>query len=211
MDRDYMHEERRQRPFSPPPDRFSTLSKVLIFVAILFLLYQVADWKLKSPVPALAAKQQSYPQSPSELPAAVRRAAPASPHQAAPSYDYPQTSESSTRTVTKCVVNGKTSYGDGACAQGAVASRVTTRNDHNLMAAVRPSANTDSETTFEQTVVVTQSGPALNSTKLICANLDEQIKRLDAMARQPQGAQRQDWISAEKKKLRDQQFRIPCQ
>ncbi|UUZ78161.1 hypothetical protein LP414_15865 [Polaromonas sp. P1(28)-13] len=48
IDRDYMKDQRRQRPFSPPPERSgtSTLIIVIIFVAALFALYQIADWKL---------------------------------------------------------------------------------------------------------------------------------------------------------------------
>lgn len=43
-----------------------------------------------------------------------------------------------------------------------------------------------------------------------CKALDTKIANYDAMARQPQSGQMQDWITAEKKKARDQQFRIKC-
>lgn len=43
-----------------------------------------------------------------------------------------------------------------------------------------------------------------------CKALDAQITNYDSMARQPQSGQMQDWITAEKKKARDQQFRIRC-
>ena len=53
IDRDYLHDKHRQRPFSPPPTRSgtSTLGMALIFVAILFALYKIADWKLQQRTP----------------------------------------------------------------------------------------------------------------------------------------------------------------
>jgi hypothetical protein len=43
-----------------------------------------------------------------------------------------------------------------------------------------------------------------------CKALDAQITQLDAMARRPQTGQMQDWITAEKRKARDRQFRLRC-
>lgn len=50
MDRDYMHEKRRKRPFSPPPERSGTrtFSMVLIFVIALFALYKRADKRISN-------------------------------------------------------------------------------------------------------------------------------------------------------------------
>lgn len=156
MDRDYMHERNRQRPFSPPPERFGALSKILVFVAILFLLYLAADWKLNQRAP----RKLDTP-LPAETQMRARPAASStlSPQPSRPEtnhYDPPQEMES-TRTVSKCVVNGKTSYSDTGCANGSVASRVTTRADHNLMEPVRPQASSRQETTTVHETVVTQS------------------------------------------------------
>ncbi len=43
-----------------------------------------------------------------------------------------------------------------------------------------------------------------------CEALDQRVAHLDAMARQPQSGPTQDWITAERKKARDQQFRLRC-
>jgi hypothetical protein len=43
-----------------------------------------------------------------------------------------------------------------------------------------------------------------------CAALEEEIKRIDAIARQPHSPQTQDRLRADRKALRDEQFRIPC-
>ncbi|WBY03140.1 hypothetical protein PE066_06295 [Ramlibacter tataouinensis] len=44
-----------------------------------------------------------------------------------------------------------------------------------------------------------------------CKALDARITHLDAMARQPQGAQTHDWIRSERKAARDPQFALRCQ
>ena len=44
-----------------------------------------------------------------------------------------------------------------------------------------------------------------------CKALDARVMHLDAMARQPQGAQMHDWIRSERKQARDRQFEIRCQ
>ena len=213
-DRDDMNENRRARPFSPPPERFSlgTLGIVLFFVAGLFLLYRIADWQL-SQRPASAAHQRT-PES------AIPRNPPAGeafrpPMPAGPSDQNVSDTPANTSTVTKCVVNGKTSYSDGLCPAGTISSRLTTRPDHNLMAAVRPSTAppfTEQEEPAAQntTPAPTYSVPAAAANPTECRALTAQIERWDAMARQPQSAQTQDWISAQRKQARDRQFRLRC-
>lgn len=56
-----------------------------------------------------------------------------------------------------------------------------------------------------RTVTVQNTG---NTT--VCAALDQHIAYLDAVARQPQSAQTQDRIAAEKAEARSQQFRLRC-
>ncbi|WP_341916052.1 hypothetical protein [Polaromonas sp. YR568] len=207
IDHDDMNEG-RQRPFSPPPERFGTLSKVLIFLVLLFFLYTVADWKLNQH----AAKPAST--SLATTPAPVSRPAPS----AAPSVPPTPARSSATeapegaRSVTKCIVNGKTSYGDKSCASGAKATQIVTKENHNLMAAVRAPAITKSEESAQPSAAIAQSDHDLDQAamKAECKALDERIKYLDAMARQPQSGQTQDGIREERKKARDRQARIPC-
>jgi len=70
--------------------------------------------------------------------------------------------------------------------------------------AAPPAQNT---TTTTNTVINTYTEPD-HATE--CKTLNAHIAQLDAMARQPQSAQAQDWIAAEKKKARDRQFRVRC-
>jgi hypothetical protein len=88
-----------------------------------------------------------------------------------------------------------------------------TRENLNLMNAARiPDASPTAEPAAQPTVT-TQSKPNFDyaAMKAECAALDERIKYLDAMARQPLDGQTQDSIRGERKKLRDRQARIPCQ
>ena len=214
MDRDYMHEKHHWRPFGPPPERSttSTLLMVLVFVAALFLLYKLADWQINKRAAELVGKQAPAPANQTVQRPTEPSAQP--PPQASPLPTYHSTPESAagTRVVTKCVVNGKTSYGDSSCAQGAITTQVNARADHNLMVAVRPSVVLPMIETVSQSTVVARNSPpsdiAAKNTE--CQLLNAEIENLDAMSRRPQGPQMLDWIRDQRKKARDRQFRIPC-
>ena len=210
MDRDYMHDKsRRQRPFSPPPERFNwaTLGMVLVFAALLFFLYKAADWKLNQHrVPQPVA--QPAPQ-PAWQPIPVAKQTLAAP----PTDQNHSNATAGMSQVTKCQVNGRTSYGDAACPQGSVSSQLTVRANHNLMAAVRPTVASPAEAAPTASPMVAVQANFINDAtarKTECDALDLQIRHWDSMARQPQGAQTQDWISAQRKQARDRQFRIHC-
>lgn len=68
----------------------------------------------------------------------------------------------------------------------------------------QPTSNTN---TVTNTVITTSTAPSKDEE---CKALDDQVKQFDAMARQPQSGQTQDWITAEKRKARDRQFKIGC-
>ena len=212
MDRDYMHEKRRQRPFSPQPERFDlgTLGVALVFVVALFFLYKVADWKLNH----RAVQRATQPFAESALQTAPHPVQ--APTQALPTQPaYPNTPNATAgiSKVSKCVVNGSTSYGDGTCPQGSISSQITTRANHNLIAAVRPEAVSQTVPPADPHSVEVQTSSFNDAAakKSECQSLDAQIAYWDAMARQPQGAQTQDWIRDQCKKARDRQFQIRCQ
>ena len=215
MDRDYMKDRQRERPFRPPPDRsgVSTIGIAIIFITALFGLYKVAEWKLNQRATELATKNAAVEPTETSHVINVRPRTTDQPFPPLPSYQNAPDPQPGSRTVTKCVVNGKTSYSDGNCATGAIASQIVTKANHNLMDAVRmPVVTQAAELVSQSSVVVVQGnqGSDYAAMKAECAALDEHIKYLDAMARQPQSAQTQDWIRDERKKARDRQSRIPC-
>ena len=118
------------------------------------------------------------------------------------------------RVVTKCVGNGTTSYGDEACALGARATRVITKSNHNLVAGLTPKQMAAAATAISAAPSaapnISIAPRASGSNADECQRIDAEIIQLDAMARQPQSGQMQDWISQHRKELRDRQFRIRC-
>ena len=217
IDRDYMHEERSGSAFKRAPEKsaIGTLFRVLIFVAALFLLYKLADWQLaKRTNPSATQSITASPSTPRKaptrhetLPQAIPQHPSPRPYQQAP--DLP----ASHRVVTKCMTNGKISYGDGPCANGAVATEVTTRADQNIMAPVRVTTAMQPEATFSLAPVLTvqSTAPSDHAAKnLECQSLDARVQYLDSISRQPQSGQMMDWIKDERQKARDRQFRIPC-
>ncbi|QHE89208.1 hypothetical protein [Hydrogenophaga sp. BPS33] len=63
--------------------------------------------------------------------------------------------------------------------------------------------------TVENNAVVIQQGAGPNR-RQACDGFLARVAHLDALARQPQSPQMQDWIRGERKKVRDQQFRAQC-
>ena len=215
MDRDYMNEKRARQAFNPAPKKSaaSTLFMVLVFVAALFFLYQLADWQLNKRASGIAAQSAPKVQPTPGQPPSRQEAFPLLGEPGPRPYQDAPEPVVGNRVVTKCIVNGKTSYGDAPCASGAVAAQVTTRADHNIMAPVRVAASITTETTYSPAPVVTTQNNAPSdyaAKKLECQTLDARVQYLDSMSRQPQGAQTMDWIRDERKKARDRQFRIPC-
>ncbi len=60
------------------------------------------------------------------------------------------------------------------------------------------------------TTTTTTTNTSQPSPKSMCDSLSAQISSYDSMARQPQSAQVQDWITSERKKVRDRQFSLRC-
>lgn len=205
MNRDDMHDKDRPRPFSPPPERMGTLGKVLIFVLVLALLYLAADWKLNQPARDIA-KQRATDAVQTQRPATTSHS-----QQAPPVAATPNAGENA-QTVTKCVVNGRTSYTDDSCNPAAKTSQLVIKENHNLVSAVRVPLSIPEEQPAPQYSSFAQTLPDNDNAakKSECKALDERIKYLDAFARQPHGGQTQDWIRDERKKTRDRQARIPC-
>lgn len=200
MDHDFLNGDGRERPFSPPPEQpiLRWLGVLFVLLALVYAGYRVTEWWNYRP------------------PAAATKPAPAIPGEPAkqiserpPQTNAPPMPDPETQAVTKCVVNGKTSYGDGSCA-GGVATQVITKANHNLMTAVKPPAPIEEPNRQPTIVTKAESTSPAAGIKMRCEALEAQIASLDAMGRRPQTLQTYDWIRDERKKARDEQFRIPC-
>ncbi|MDO9216372.1 MAG: hypothetical protein Q7U14_03815 [Lacisediminimonas sp.] len=77
------------------------------------------------------------------------------------------------------------------------------------LAEQQRNAATQANNANTTTNTITYSQPGADR-QAQCKALDAQIQRYDAMARQPQTGQTQDWISAQRKTARDRQFQLRC-
>ena len=62
----------------------------------------------------------------------------------------------------------------------------------------------------QQAATAAGTHTVVDSKVMQCRDLDEQVRHLDAMARQPQSGNEQDRIRGERQKVRDWQFRLRC-
>jgi hypothetical protein len=128
-----------------------------------------------------------------------------------------------TREVTKCVVNGRVSYGaQGDCRGGSkvavpIAGGPTYEQQQEAQtradALAEQAADVDRRLAWDEwrrsqvTVSAAPSNLARNSE---CAALDEAIRGYDAQARQPQPSGMQDWIKDQRANARSRQFALHC-
>ena len=202
--RDSETSEPRQRPFDPPANTGGMgISKVVLLLALaIAAVYSLYKWTLHEQVPAV-----------NSLPTTPAASTQPTPPRARTTLSSPPATAEGARVITKCVVNGKTSYSDDTCPEGAVTTAVITKQNHNLvaglsqtqMAATRP---------FEEATFSTHNLAQVPDTAAAkaaeCKAVDAQIASLDAQARQPLSGQMQDYIKQQRKELRDRQFRLGC-
>jgi hypothetical protein len=203
MDHDFLKGSDRERPFTPPPEqsRLRWIGFLLVLLALIYAGHRV--WK-----------SQNDPVSPAKTgPAAPATSQPSLPPQTQQQPVAPTTPAPGTRIVTKCVINGKTIYSDNACPQGAAGAQVVTTADHNLMTGLTPAQMAAADRikpAAPSLSAIAQTGNSPSSSAEECKALDEHIKSLDAMARQPQSGQMQDWIRDRRKQDRDRQYQLSC-
>jgi len=195
--------ERNLRPANSPSLLAVTGGVLVVLAAALALAASWTGWRL--PVPPLrpAVVQRTPPAGePTPLKGADAPASPAGP---------------AVQVIAKCMGrDGKAIYLDGACPGGTVAGSVEIRPDVNVADGMPPEARAASLRDNSQVAQWTaeherQVAMNVDSSAGECAALEEQIKRLDAAARQPLPAYQQDQIREERKRARDRQFRLRCQ
>ena len=198
--------EPRLRPFGPPKTSNSIgLATIFLVLLTLAAAYAGYQWFL---IPITSSSTSTASETTKRNPSAVQSSPSYMPAKPAPA----PAAQPDARVVTKCVANGKTSYGDNDCAPGAATTEVTARSNLNLVAGLKPEQIAAAQRLDEQAVspITVAQANAAPSSAAECHALNEKIASLDAMARQPQSVQTQDWIRGERKKARDRQFQIQC-
>lgn len=224
-DRDYIHERKEptfekgrtskgQSRVGHKSDFRSKTWMILTTLSILFLIYKsFLWWESSSQMNRKSVENVSVvtPENPvptyqSDAPKVIQ------PRRQSPSAALEQI-QPGQRNVTKCIVNGKVMFTDNACPTGATATSVTVHTANvgtvqpSYISPPPPDAQFAAPSVIQQTTVVNQ-GPSAKEFE--CPMLTQLIDRIDVLARQPQSAQTQDQLSAERKRLRSRQFALGC-
>ena len=138
--------------------------------------------------------------------------------------------------IYKCVVAGKTIYSDSVCGKPGSVAEVEI---HHAKGVVSPDRQTIADTRARiQDQMWVDEGPGRTKTRTItrngvsntysvasapgpaavvmpinverCSQFDQKLRDLDAMARQPQTGQMQDWIKSEKVVTQSQRATMHC-
>jgi hypothetical protein len=230
-DRDYMRERRKPSEHEwlsrlQEPSATSTLYYILFFLSIAFLGFKAASWwesthpkRRIQPAPTISIAPAA-PAAPAALaaPKPQRHASAVHPNVAGnwdanrrvgPSAPTPAV----TTIVIKCVINGMTTYAESEsdCLARAKATVITIDTRQNLSKGL-PNA--------PQIIQRPSPAPQMNAPpaavdpnmqrQALCQSYEQEIKWIDARARQPLSGQEQDWLAAKRKKARDEQFRLHC-
>lgn len=183
----------------------STLWTVLIWLTALLLLYKSFLWL------------ESYKQSRKELDPGTELGvpekapqtnsrnfvpSPGGQSQQSSSTGY-EASSPDTRTVTKCLLNGRVTFTDGKCPSGSSNSTVTV--DTAKVGTVAPPAFVSAP---PQPAVETSNAASVHEAE--CNLLKQEIDQIEALTRQPLSGRYQDDLRARREKIRSRQFALHC-
>lgn len=193
----------------PKPERHWVLWLALAVLTV-FVLYRGAEWLLAQQQAARKPEVSTAVPSRTDPPSTTVRTAP-SPPDVSPGVATPDTFE-----VTKCLTSsGKAAYSDGPCPEGSRATTVRLRRDVNLADGMsveqREASNRNNAViAAQQQQYERQVAQNVGNAMSECSGLAEQIRSIDAAARQPQSTYSHDWLRDERKRVRDRQFRLGC-
>lgn len=207
------HDEIRERPLAPPREPGPRLITICASLAVALALYLAGEVWLRD---ASTSGPPAAPSTPARK--LERMAPPAAPVHTPGSADPgPLAQHPGSNAVMKCTAQGRTSYSDDPCPPGATATPVRIQPGLNIAAPVlapqpAPSAPpvVVAATQPPQVQLAVAAPPDRSTVRNLCQVLDDEIKHIDAMAKQPQSAETQDNLAARRKRARDEQFRIKC-
>lgn len=223
----------RERPFSPPKES-STLFIVFFWILLAFLAYKGYGWWQDKQQRERAAKQaawsSAYEAGRAAQAAGDSQRAPVAREQPAPSRHVPparpvileeppvpapvaQQPTRTSGTIYLCKsYGGSTFWAQAHCSQhqALIDSIFNVPPGMPFEDQVRMAEERRHTLARQaQSVQATAPAPAANP-KFACSQLDEQVRHLDALARQPLSAPAQDRIRSERKAARDAQFSLRC-
>jgi hypothetical protein len=240
QDRDYTHERRRERsPFTPPSAQRSTLFIVSIFLVLAAGLYLGYDWLIAQkaagglwptwgigshkPLPQTEGKEPPPGWqrcvvnghavfSPTACPNLGTDNAESERPTAPTTRSTPQEAPRSTTLYHCKAYNGGSFWANTHCNQHrALIDRLVEVPAHLPFSQQVEMA----EGNRRSAAALLPAPPQLLAVPAVsqrgeCDTLTRQIEHWDAMARQPQSAQMQDWIRVQRHKTRDRQWALRC-
>lgn len=124
-----------------------------------------------------------------------------------------QASPEGRRTIRKCVQDGKVTFTDNPCPDGATHASVTV-NTANV-GTVAPKVTQAPVQQIPQPIAPIQvptsqasSSPSIK--QMECPILDMEIKQIDSLSRQPLSGQAQDNLNMRRNQVRSRQFDLRC-
>ncbi len=232
-DRDWYRDEIKKReawahPLAGrPPRARSERESSSLWIATWCVLFAAATggsvaahgWWKEHHQPAALVQQTPAPQAPNSF-----REDPTWHAGPRPAAEVPDsTAIIETREVTKCIVNGRVSYGShGDCLGGSrVAVPIASGPTYEQQQEAQERADNLAERSAEvdrrlawddwrRSQVTVSAGPSSLSRPSECTALEEAIRGYDAQARQPQVPSMQDWIKDQRANARSRQFALHC-
>lgn len=202
------HEERREWPLAPPREPGPQLTTIAASLTIALALYLAGEVWLRDDKrpPPTAPASPSLPSPAGKTPDRMAASA---------TLPGPHTQRPGDGAVMKCTAQGRISYSDSPCPPGASATPVRIQAGLNIADAVpmpQPKAPPVVVAAAQppQMQLAVAAPPDRTAVKYLCQALEDEVKYIDALARQPQSAGTQDELAARRKKARDEQFRIRC-
>lgn len=131
------------------------------------------------------------------------------------SHSYTNTTDN--QGIFKCMVDGKLIYSDQNCPKGSESKPVVLHESDGFISPPRDNLQEltarriENERAEERKFKFQQATDSTPSNKIVCNELHRYIDELNAMARQPQSGQMQDWIKQKKMEYQSRQFALHCQ
>jgi hypothetical protein len=188
---------------------------VLTWLSVCYLLYKAALWWdiQRKPVPTQIPEAGVTAPRLGSSPSAQAAMPPKTSSRQQPFPVESETPATDARTVRRCIVDGNITFTDRTCPNGSKTSSVTV-NTANV-GTVAPKAPQAPPVQITPQIATSQAPTTqvigmAKTNQLDCASLELEIKRIDAMARQPLSGQAQDVLAEERKKIRSRQFTLHC-
>jgi hypothetical protein len=221
-DRDYMRASRDERP-SWLRNRREPISPLWWIVGILIVLsiarYVYVNWNAIRhlpgvarvvPIPAAPAAEAARPATSERNPFPDDPTWHTGPR---PSVERAEALEPRPPVVFKCARNGTVTYSASPDCAGGAGTSLTIHPGSEPQPVTAKAPHRYAAPSVEQpapVVIVNNTSPTVDTKRMQCDALEQEINALDSAARQPQGPQMQDMLRQQRQRVRSKQAELRC-